>query len=234
MELEENKIKEEATSIVDIKHGRFKELSWYDPNFDLIVGGVGGIGSWLSFLLARAGYRLYLFDDDIIDESNMAGQLYQIKNIGMSKAAAMQANILDFSDNSKIELLGRYEKDSETCPITFSCFDNMAARKMLFENWRKQKDRSIFIDGRMLAEGFQIYSVVAGREEAYVETLFDDSEVGEQPCSAKATSHCAAIISGIMMGIFTNHQANIKLNLYHRDVPFLTIFEIPLITLKTK
>lgn len=214
---------------VNAKHTRFSELMWYDPDHDIIVGGVGGIGSWLAMLLGRAGYRLYLFDDDTIDETNMAGQLYPVSSIGQNKAQAIKEAIWNYSNNHGVETLGRYEESSEACPITFSCFDNMKARKTLFENWAAQEDRSIFIDGRMLAESFQVFAVVKGREDEYRATLFEDGDVQEQPCSAKATSHTAAIIGGVMMSILTNHMSNIKLDMNIREVPFKTTFEIPLL-----
>lgn len=219
---------------INSKHARFSELMWYDPDHDIVVGGVGGIGSWLAMLLGRAGYRLYLFDDDVIDETNMAGQLYTVSSIGQNKASAIKKAIFNYSHNSEIDVMGRYEKDSEASPIMFSCFDNMEARKTLFENWSSQEDRSIFIDGRMLAESFQIFAVTPGKEDEYRATIFDDNDVKEQPCSAKATSHTAAIISGMMMSILTNHMSNVKLDMNIREVPFRTTFEIPLLTFNLK
>ena len=224
----------EEKKTVDAKHVRFSELMWYDPDHDIIVGGVGGIGSWLAFLLARAGYRLHLFDDDHIDETNMAGQLYQLSDIGTNKAAALKSSISLYSGDREVDTYGRYGEDSVACPIMFSGFDNMAGRKVLFENWAAQEDRSIFIDGRMSAESFQVYTVVKGREDDYRETLFEDSDVEEQPCSAKATSHTAAIIGGVMMSILTNHMSNIKAEMELKDVPFKTTFEIPLMNFKTE
>lgn len=225
----------EATQEVELKnprHVRFSELMWYgDPqDTDIIVGGVGGIGSWLSFMLGRIGYNLYLFDNDEVDETNMGGQLYSSRSVGLNKASAAQQNIIDFSGAVSIETFGRYEESSDACPVTFSCFDNMLARKTLFENWAAQDDREIFIDGRMLAESFQVYAVLPGQEDRYRETLFDDGEVEEQPCSAKATSHTAAIIGGVMTSIFTNYMSNKKTGMDIREVPFMTTFEIPLLT----
>ena len=38
-------------------HSRFKGLKWYSKEErDVLVGGAGGIGSHLSFLLSRANY----------------------------------------------------------------------------------------------------------------------------------------------------------------------------------
>lgn len=224
---------EDTNITIDPKHARFSDLMWYSPYNEetmIIVGGVGGIGSWLSTLLGRAGYSLFLYDDDEIDETNMAGQLYKVSDIGKYKAQAVKETVWEFSNNANIELCGRYEMDSEYCPIMFSCFDNMEARRLLFENWAAGDSRSIFIDGRMLAESFQIYTVTPGNEDRYRETLFDDSDIEEQPCSAKATSHTGAIIAGMMMSILTNHLSNVKLDMDIREVPFKTTFEIPLLT----
>tara|TARA_R100000908_G_C3732712_1_gene131564 strand:- start:315 stop:1052 length:738 start_codon:yes stop_codon:yes gene_type:complete len=216
------------------RHARFSDLMWYDSNNPphALVGGVGGIGSWLSFLLGRMGCHLYLFDNDEIDETNMGGQLYQPSQIGMTKVEAAHLNIYNFTGNSDIETFSKYTEESEFCPITFSCFDNMKSRKIMFDIWANSHDgNGIFIDGRMLAESFQIYAVLPGSEDKYRETLFDDSEVEEQPCSAKATSHTAAMISSMMVGIFTNYLSNIKTEMNIREVPFFTSFETHLLML---
>ena len=58
--------------------------------------------------------------------------------------------------------------------------------------------------------------------------LFDDSEVTENVCSLKQTTHSAAIIAGLMTGFFTNHITNLKNNNTARFVPFKTEYFIPL------
>jgi len=224
---------EEENKQIKSNHVRFSDLPWYDPNHDIVVGGVGGIGSWLSMLLGRAGYSLHLFDDDIIDETNMAGQLYKTSSIGSNKTEVIRDSIIEYSNNFS-DTYGRYTSGSPASPIMFSCFDNMEARKTMFNNWAAQDDRSIFIDGRMIAEAMQIFAVLPGNEDKYIETLFDDDEVQEQPCSAKATSHTGAIIGGFMMSILSNHMSNINLDLEFREVPFKTTFEIPLLTFNTE
>lgn len=212
------------------KHVRFSDLMWYDPNHDFIIGGAGGIGSWLCLLLSRAGYYLHIYDMDVVDETNLGGQLYGQNSIGSNKTTATAENITNLSGSSKVDTYGKYGEDSMVTPIMFSAFDNMEARKAMFANWKKQEDRSLFIDGRMLAEAYQIFAVLPGHEEEYEKHLFNDSEVEEQPCSAKATSHCGAMISSMMMSILSNHLSNVKLGANLREVPFKTTFEIPLLT----
>lgn len=233
METQEETVIEEVVEqgvLANPKHVRFSELMWYDPNYEFIVGGAGGIGSWLCLLLSRAGYHLHVYDMDTVDETNLGGQLYGSSSIGLDKTAATAANISNLSGSSKVETYEAYDEDSMATPIMFSAFDNMKARKAMFANWKEQEDRSLFIDGRMLAEAFQIFAVLPGKEEEYEKHLFEDSEVEEQPCSAKATSHCGAMISSMMMSILSNHISNIRFGANIREVPFRTTFEIPLLT----
>lgn len=215
---------------IDNKKARFSDADWLDPQ-EIIIGGVGGIGSWVALFLARIGHELYLFDDDEIDETNMAGQLYQISQIGLNKAQATKINILAFTGNYNVEVLGRYTKDSLVAPIVFSCFDNMAARKLMFEKWAEQENREVFIDGRMLAETGMIYCVLKGQEDDYRAELFDDSEVSEAPCSFKATSHCGAFIGSVMVSNLNNYLTNKKLGAEIRVTQFRTDFELPMIML---
>ena len=216
-------IKSRPTSV------RFSDASWFSPGVETLIGGAGGIGSWLTFFLARQECDIYLYDDDMIDETNLGGQLYAKSFIGVNKATAMNTISSGYCDNS-ITCMGRYEKDSFSMPIMFSAFDNMTARKTMFNRWKECEDRKIFIDGRMLAESAQIISVTKDNEDKYEEELFEDSEVEDQPCSMKATSHCGAITAGYMVATFNNYMANSISEHAFREVPFKTTIELPTLT----
>jgi hypothetical protein len=74
----------------------------------------------------------------------------------------------------------------------------------------------------MLADQGMVYCVVPGREAAYEETLFEDSEVDEGPCSNRATSFCAFFTSSLMVANFNNHLANLKHGMALKPVCFKT------------
>jgi len=219
---------EETKKELNIKHSRFQDADWYGNMKEIIVGGTGGIGSWTALFLSRIGHTLYLFDDDLIEEHNMAGQLYATKQVGMNKAEATKENIKAFSDSINVEVCGRYTEESPTSPIVISCFDNMAARKLMFSKWKEQEDREIFIDGRMLAEVGMIFCITKGQEAAYEAELFDDAEIQDAPCSFKATSHCGALIGSLMTAGLNNYLANVKLGGEFKSLPFKFEFELPL------
>ena len=48
---------------------RFKDAPWFPKEETaIIVGGAGGIGSWLSLLLSRAGFYPIVYDYDRLEE----------------------------------------------------------------------------------------------------------------------------------------------------------------------
>lgn len=226
--MEETLVKGKSTSV------RFSDTEWFHPGIPVIIGGAGGIGSWLTFFLARQECKIYLHDPDVVDETNLGGQLYGTKFIGQTKEEAMQ-NIADsFCNNDNVSAMGMFTEDSFGATIMFSGFDNMKARKAMFAKWKENPKREIFIDGRMLCESAQVFAVTKGREAEYEEHLFEDSDVEDQACSMKATSHCGAITAGFMTAVFNNYVTNVKRKQNFREVPFKTVFELPTITLDVK
>lgn len=145
---------------VDLKKARFSKAPWFDRALasSAVVGGAGNIGSWVSFFLARQGVTLFVYDFDLVDESNLAAQLYKQSDISNLKTEALERTILDYVDpdvvlNGKFNQMEKFEKNSMVDNYCFSCFDNMEARKNLFEAWVAHYGNSedaIFIDGRIL------------------------------------------------------------------------------------
>lgn len=200
---------------VNVKQSRFRDASWYtklnEYRIPLIIGGVGGIGSWLTLYLSRMmgpDSYLILYDYDKVEEVNMAGQLYTMNDVGLNKVDALRRIAMDFSGYGKIEsMVERYDSESLKSPVMFSCFDNMEARQVMFDNWMTEAEKypeSIFIDGRLNAEQFQVYYVTLEWAEKYrKEHLFADSEVEDANCSYKQTTHFAAAIAAKMVQGFT-------------------------------
>ena len=213
-------------------NSRFKDAPWLPQNNEsCLIGGAGGIGSWLTFFLARAGFRPNVYDFDIIEEHNIGGQLFSKEDIGKPKVESLYDMIFRYCDNHINAFKKAIDQDSPTHYFCFSAFDNMKARKDLFEVWEKSISKCpvtpIFIDGRLTAEQLQIFCVTPDNIGRYKNELFDDSEVEDAPCTFKQTSHCAAMIASHMMGFFTNHLTNIYERENVRDVPFYYEFYVP-------
>ena len=209
---------------------RFKDAPWFtNKEVTCVVGGAGGISSWLTVMLARAGFQLIVYDFDTIEEHNMAGQLYDSKSIGKLKVEALSDIVYNFTSTAINAMAEKYDSDSIKHKYMFSGFDNMQARKDMFNNFiiyvnsLKEDGGSetpIFIDGRLSAEQLQIFCVTPDKIEEYKKHLFNDDEVEDAPCTFKQTSHAAAMIASHMVGFFTNHYTNNVIGEIVRDVPF--------------
>ena len=58
------------------------------------IAGLGGLGSAIAVALARIGVgKLILVDFDVVEPSNLNRQQYFIDQLGMTKAAALEANL---------------------------------------------------------------------------------------------------------------------------------------------
>jgi len=201
--------------MIDVKKSRFRDASWFEKVdkfiVPIIVGGAGGIGSWLTLFLSRmlppTSY-IMLYDFDTVEEVNIAGQLFRTKDIGLLKTHAVKDIVKEFSGYEKVTIMPeRYDKESLRSPVMFSCFDNMEARKDMFENWLQEAEKypdSIFIDGRLNAEQFQVFYVTLENALTYKNKyLFNDAEVEDTNCSYKQTTHFAAAIAAKMVQGFT-------------------------------
>jgi proteasome lid subunit RPN8/RPN11 len=223
----------EATMSIGIEssRARFSDAPWMPQGQEIIVGGAGGIGSWVTLFLTRIGHQVWVYDDDTVDEVNFAGQFFMKRDLGKLKVEALKIACLSLSQfrerNLKI-VREKYDENSLKSRYHIACFDNMAARKVMFENWVKivselsdaGKKNCIFIDGRMSAETGEVYVVTYDRIEQYKKTLFTDEEADELACSFKATSHNGAMIASQIVSAMNNHIANNQLGSDFRDVPF--------------
>ena len=99
---------------IDITKSRFRDAAWYGNietlTTPIVVGGAGGIGSWLTLFLARmlSESHLFLYDFDMVEEVNMAGQLFGRQHIGMSKVNAIQDIV---TNNQECPVCGHIEDD---------------------------------------------------------------------------------------------------------------------------
>lgn len=227
-----------ATNIIE--HKVFSGLEWYPLKEWVVVGGAGGIGSYLITLLARAGVeKIIAYDYDKVELRNLGGQLYNKLHVGQYKLDALQQIINNYNTTSSTTFFkfklenGIFFENS----VFFSAFDNITARKYCFEKWvdyynkivEEEKDVSnfLFIDGRLSAETYQIFAVTPDKIEEYRKTLFEEGEIDELPCTAKQTAYVAQMISSRMFSLYVNFIANLKLETPLYSIPFMTDENLP-------
>lgn len=239
-----------ATLLVDEATSRFSSAIWYEniQKKTIILAGVGGIGSYVGFLLARMKpASMFIYDNDIVEAVNMSGQLYGQSDLGRLKVSALAEMIRNYAGYSSIFAISeRFTDESEASDIMICGFDNMAARKLFFNKWlshvqskpEEERKNCLFIDGRLAAEEFQVLCI-KGDDEYNInrynnEFLFSDAEADETICSYKQTTFCANMIASYMVNLFVNFCANQCEPLIDRDLPFLTTYNAETMYLKTE
>ena len=225
-----------ATILMNKTNARFTSALWYEQitREEVILAGLGGIGSYVAFLLARMNIsELTLFDDDIVDIVNLSGQLYGINDIHNSKVYSMSAMIQNYANYNRVYAISeKYTSLSATGKVMICGFDNMSARKIFFANWLKlvmrvnPSDRKdyLFIDGRLAAEEYQILCLrgddTYNIQRYQNEYLFNDSEATPTQCSYKQTTFMANQIASQMVNLFVNFVANKCDPIIDRYLPF--------------
>ena len=225
---------------VDETTTRFSGAIWYEQlqTKNIILAGVGGIGSYIGFLLARMKpARLVIFDNDIVEAVNMSGQLYGRSDIGHPKVDALADMVANYADyHSTVAMNGLYNENSAVEDIMICGFDNMAARKLVFKKWyahvmskpEEERSKCLLIDGRLAAEELQVLAI-QGNDTRAIEQyqrdwLFSDEIADATVCSYKQTTFMANMIASLMVNIFVNFVANECNPIMPRDVPFYTSF----------
>lgn len=130
------KTEKELLNALIMRHG--KELYTKFKNATVAVCGLGGLGSAVALMLARAGVgHLHLIDFDKVDVSNLNRQQYSLNQVGMYKTQALKENILSacpycevLLHNTKIteKNISELLKDDD---IICEAFDNAECKAML-------------------------------------------------------------------------------------------------------
>ena len=190
---------------------------------------------------------LVLYDDDKVEEVNMAGQLFSKNDFGKSKVDAISEKIAVYtSTNSVFAIPEKFTARSENGPIMMCGFDSMTARKIFFMKWLEgvhkadegHKADYLFIDGRLSIDEFQIFCIRGDDEyniNLYAEKyLFSDAEAEQALCSMKQTTYLACMIGAVMVNLLTNFIANSLDPILPYDLPFLTQYDAQNMIFTTK
>ena len=238
------------TALISEYTSRFSGAAWFDQILQerVVVAGIGGIGSYVSYLMSRLNVgSLWLYDDDKVEAGNLSGQLFQNSNIGQSKVSSARRINESFSSYYKTNDVNRKYTYASTVEPNMICgFDNMEARRTFFGVWKSlmedlpldRRKNYLYIDARLAAEELQVFCF-RGDDTYHIEEyekkwLFSDSEADETQCSYKQTSHMANMIGSIIVNLFVNNSYNkCEGILFPRPVPFLTIYDASLMLFKT-
>lgn len=233
---------------------RFSGAVWFEKVQEKTVtlAGLGGIGGYVAFLLSRLQLRrIIMYDDDVVEEANLSGQMFCSFDIGKSKVSAMVDMMHRYSGFYNIVgFAERFDLDGDPTDIMICGFDNMEARKVFFEVWSNwvrrlpegERKHCLFIDGRLAAETLQVLCIrgddVYNMSRYENEWLFSDSQAEPTQCSYKQTSFMANMIGSVIVNLFVNFCANDiegeNAPAIERDLPFLTTYDASMMMFTTE
>lgn len=240
--------KNSETLLISEETSRFNSAIWFDKTRkqDVTIAGLGGIGSYVVFMLSRLDVNtMTLYDPDIVERVNLSGQLYNSNQIGDYKVDAAADMIANYSNYySFVAEHEKLDENSMISKVTICGFDNMKARKDAFRNWtnfvarlpEEERGECLFIDGRLAAEELQVFCIKGDDtdgERRYEPYLFSDSQAAPTVCSYKQTTFMANMIGSIIVNLFINFVANQCNPLIDRDLPFYTEYNAETMYFKT-
>ena len=190
-----------------------------DPgDVSAIIIGAGSIGSVAAMLLARTGIgEITLYDDDILEEWNCTGGIFNRSMVGEPKVEGV-FDIVELATNREIITHNeKFDDDStfEGYNIIIVGVDSLSARRLIWNRLEMNREWDTYIDGRMgghVAEVFTFKRRDQEKFEWYQETL--GVKVGAVACGTEATSYVMAGLTS-MIGRSVRSVTNRE-----RTVPF--------------
>lgn len=204
----------------------------------IVIVGAGGIGSWTVLCLAKLGcQRITVVDNDIVEDVNLAPQVYGMRDIGQSKAETIAAFVNSNMDQEIVtpvnslwqEWTDREEYfDDEMVDVFIMAVDTMDVRIKMW-NEVKSWGLDLVIDSRMTKEVLEVLAVRPGEEkdiETYKSRLFPSSDVEHVPCTERAVAYNQFVVAGVI-GSQVKHFA--KGELIYNRIMFDLVSYMPII-----
>ena len=193
----------------------FDPVTWGKRRIDVI--GVGATGSRVAMSLAKLGVQnLHVWDDDVVEEHNIANQAYRAcLDLEDTKVDAIATMIADAADLRVVKHPHRWERGMPLGPVVFCMVDSMAARQAVFEDVRHRPSVKLVLDSRMGADTGHLFTYSPHDSDSlryYEESLYsDDDAITEVSACGTSISvgPTADIIAGLLVWRFMHFAREI-------------------------
>jgi len=184
----------------------WRQLDIFDPgkfHEEVHIIGVGATGSTIALYLAKFGVqKMHAYDFDEVEAHNPPNSLvFGRSDIGKLKVEALRERLLHDCD---VDVIAHNEKVDGTKPlqgIVFLCTDKMSQRKPIWENAIKFKlPVKLMVETRLGAEFGWVHTVRPSNltdVKGFEDTLFNDEEGEEPPCTYRAIATTVGAIASI-------------------------------------
>lgn len=121
-------------------------------NANILVVGLGGVGSYAAEFIARSGVgKMTLVDGDVFDETNINRQLTALQSsVGLSKAIVLSERLKDINPEIEIRVVeaflspeSAYEIVSKEFDYVLDCIDSITPKINLIVAARRKKVKII-------------------------------------------------------------------------------------------
>lgn len=122
-------------------------------NSNVLVVGLGGVGSYAAEFICRAGVgKMTIIDGDTVDPTNKNRQLPALNStIGKSKASVMSARFLDINPELDLTVIDKFQQPEDTIKLiqdqsfdyVMDCIDSVSPKLYLIKTCVDMKQRFI-------------------------------------------------------------------------------------------
>lgn len=179
-----------------------------DRRVDVI--GVGATGSRIALGLAKLGVQnLHAWDFDVVEEHNIANQLYSVNDVGQPKVEALRALIFEQTGDEINVHDEAVTGETKLGEVVFMLTDTMSSRRDIFEGSLAGRfTAKLMIETRMGVDEGRVYAVRPWNPievRRWLGTLYDDEDASVQASlcgSAVTIGPTADLISGFALWQF--------------------------------
>lgn len=212
-----------------------RQLGFYNPwerkDDEVHIIGLGGIGSFAAFGIAKLGVpNITVVDDDTVEQHNVPNQFHGLFAASQSqpKVESMQylCSTLAGTDITTIEgQIGENSPNSwDPHGVVISGVDSMAARKAIWQDGQIKYNRRVshYFDARIAGQLIVVYAVNPTDPDdckSYEKTLHSDDESEPAPCTERGVIDVGLMVGAILTNM-TRHA------LTGRDIPSVTSFNM--------
>lgn len=166
------------------KHQEFFAPQLVTENIHII--GCGAIGSTLAMYIAKMGIEnIILYDEDIVEDKNVANQMYCDDDIGKPKTEALKEYLIRINPLLERTIKTKpFYKNEKLDGYVFMAVDSIKVRRKIVESNKFNLKVKAMFDFRMRLEDAQHYaadwSSVEMKDELLATMDFTEEEAAEQ------------------------------------------------------
>lgn len=201
-----------------------RQGDWFVPSkfkHEVHVIGCGALGSFVILQLIKMGVKtIHVYDFDVVEEHNLANQIYDKRHLGKAKVDAITEISHDLCELDQT-VIPHNEKvtnqhKSQLRGVVFVLVDSMESRETIWKSCLKYNPNiKLVLEGRMSINFGRVYAFYPHNVKsinAYEKTFYKDEDAEVSMCGSSLSIGATVMqIASIMVW---------KLIKYHLDKPF--------------